>query len=78
MDRTDVEKCTHQCDETQGINSTRALSAKIVFFGFKKIDNKRRRKQRGQTTFFFFFFHLRVHNQRVDYSGAYNWDNKRR
>ena len=21
----------------------------------------------------FFFFHLRAHNQRVDYSGAYNW-----
>ena len=36
--------------QTQGNNSARALSTKIVFFGCKKIDNKRRRKQRrGQT-----------------------------
>ena len=42
-------KCTHQCDETQGNNSARALSTKTVMsFGCKKIDidNKRRRKQR--------------------------------
>ena len=28
----------HQCDETQGNNSTRALSTKNVFFGWKNID----------------------------------------
>ena len=27
----------------------------------------------GQTPSSFFFFCLRAHNQRVDYSGAYNW-----
>ena len=43
-------KCTHQYDEKQGNNNTRALSTKIVFFTCKKIDNKRRKKQRrGQT-----------------------------
>ena len=38
--RTDLGKRTHQCDETQGNNSTQALSTKIVYFGCKKIDNK--------------------------------------
>ena len=31
--RTDLEKCTRQCYETQGNNSTRALSAKMIFLG---------------------------------------------
>ena len=47
---TDLGKCTHQCHETQGNNSTEVLSTKIVFFGCKNIDNKRRgKKRRGQT-----------------------------
>ena len=41
-DRTDLRKWTHQCDETQGNNNTRALSTKIVFFGSKKIEKKRK------------------------------------
>ena len=38
-DRTDLGKCTHQCDKTQGNNRTQVLLTKIVFFGCK-IDNK--------------------------------------
>ena len=38
LNRTDLGKCTHQCHETRGNNSTRALSTKIVFFMCKKID----------------------------------------
>ena len=46
INKTDLGKCTHQCDETQGINnSAQALSMKRFFFRCKKIDNKRRRKQ---------------------------------
>ena len=32
--RTDLGKRTHQCDEAQGNNSTRALSTKIVHAGY--------------------------------------------
>ena len=46
QNRRDLWKCTHQCDETQGNNSAQAISTKMVFFGCRKIDNKRRRKQR--------------------------------
>ena len=38
QNRTHLGKCTHQYDETQGNNDTRALSTKFVFFGCKKID----------------------------------------
>ena len=40
--RTDLGKRTHQCDEAQGNNSTRALSTKTVFFWCKKIDKKKK------------------------------------
>ena len=50
QNRTDLGICTHQCDGTQGNNSTQALLTKIVYFRCEKTDNKRRRKQRrGQT-----------------------------
>ena len=35
-----IGKCAHQCDKTQGNNSTQALSTKIVFFGCNKIDRQ--------------------------------------
>ena len=38
-------KCTHQCDETQGNNSTQALSTKIVFFACKKITENKKKKE---------------------------------
>ena len=37
QNRTDLGKCTHQCDETQENDSTRTLSTEIVFFGCKTI-----------------------------------------
>ena len=40
---TNLGMCTHQCDETQGNSSARALSTKIVFFGCKKIDNNNKK-----------------------------------
>ena len=40
--RTDLGKCTHQCNEAQGNNSTQTLSTEIVFFGCKKMDNKKK------------------------------------
>ena len=43
--RTDLEKFTHQCDETQGNSSTQALSTKVVFFGCKKKDRQQKRKE---------------------------------
>ena len=36
--RTDLGKCTHQCDKTQGNNSAQSLSTTTVFSGCKKID----------------------------------------
>ena len=65
--RTDIGKCTHQCDETQGNNSTRyeRFRTKIVFFGYKKIDNKTfflflkkfslKKKEKRKKKIFFFF-----------------------
>ena len=46
LNRTDVRKCTHQCDETQENNSTRALSTKIVFFECQKRDKMKEAKKR--------------------------------
>ena len=48
--RTDLAKCTHQCDETQENNSTRELSTKIVFLGSKKIDRQRKKKEAQKRT----------------------------
>ena len=36
QNRTDLGKCTHQCDEVQAYNSTQAFSTKTVFFGYKE------------------------------------------
>ena len=52
--RTDLGKCTHQCDKTQGNNSAQVPLMKTVFFGSsgarRETENERRRKQRrGQT-----------------------------
>ena len=46
--RTDLGKCTHQCNEAQENYSTQTLSTKMIFFGCKKIDNKRRRKYKEE------------------------------
>ena len=48
--RTDLGKCTHQCDGKQGNNSTQALSTKIVFFGCKKRDGQQKRKEPKKRT----------------------------
>ena len=32
------------CDETQGSNSTQALSTNFVFFGCKKVDRQQKKK----------------------------------
>ena len=48
QNRTHLGKCTHQYDEKQGNNNTQALLTNIVFFGCKKIDNKRRRKYKEE------------------------------
>ena len=42
--RTDLGKRTHQYEEKQGDNDTRALSTEIVFFGCKKIDGQQKKK----------------------------------
>ena len=48
--RTDIGKCTHLYDETQGTMKHKRFRQKIVFVRCKKIDNdKRRRKQRIKT-----------------------------
>ena len=39
--KTDLGKCTQQCDKTERSNSTQSLPAKNVFFGCKKINNKK-------------------------------------
>ena len=48
--RTDLGKCTYQCDETQENNSTRELSTKNLFFGSKKIDRQRKKKEAQKRT----------------------------
>ena len=41
--RTDIGECTHQYDETQGSNTTQALSTKKFFFGCKKRDRQQKK-----------------------------------
>ena len=49
--RTDLGKCTHLYDKTQGTMKHKYFWQKIVFVRYKKIDNnKRRRKQRRRQT----------------------------
>ena len=50
QNRTDLGKCTHQYDETQGNNDTWALSTKTLFFRYKKIDNKKKKKAAKKNT----------------------------
>ena len=50
QNRTGLGKCTHQCDETQGSNSTQALSTKSVFFGCKKRDRRQKKKEAKNRT----------------------------
>ena len=45
INKTDLGKYTHQCDKTQGNNSTQVLSTKIVFFGCKKRDRQQKKKE---------------------------------
>ena len=46
INKTDLGKCTHQCNETHGINnSAQALLRKIVFFRCKKIDRQQKKKE---------------------------------
>ena len=44
-DRTDPGKCTHQCDETRGNNSTWALLINTVLFGCTKRDKQQKKKE---------------------------------
>ena len=48
--RTHLRKWTHQCDETQGNNSTQVFLTKIVFFGCKKRDSQRKKKEAKKRT----------------------------
>ena len=50
QDRTDLVNGTHQRDETQGNNSTQALSTKVVFFRCKKIATQQKEKEAKKRT----------------------------
>ena len=50
INRTDLGKCTHQCDETQRNNSIQALSTKIVLSGCKKWDGQQKKKEAKKRT----------------------------
>ena len=47
---TDLQKWTHQCNETHRNNSKQVLLTQIVFFGSKKIDRQQKKKEAKKRT----------------------------
>ena len=46
--KLNLGKCTHQCDETQGNNSTRALSTKLSSSGARRKTTKEEGEEREE------------------------------